>query len=262
MGTSKGYSMPSGGEWTPLKHEATDFVKNPDEAKPEPVVSAYIRAFGGAGAFAARGNRKAAARSRNGDSSGGGGGSGAGSTRAARSTAQAVGAFIGDVARDGFAVALERLGLAELVGRPPDEVVERLLDSLAAPGTTLDAAAARHALDDILGGLLENASSYEDLVAAFEARVTEAGLRQFLGDFYGAYVYELFSRDFYENWAEKVGIARAEDSLKQIEECMRSEAVLQLAGRELLTFDWRGPDAEQLAQTIMEEVLRLFEKLR
>ena len=28
MGTSKGYKMPSGGNWEPLKREATDFVKN------------------------------------------------------------------------------------------------------------------------------------------------------------------------------------------------------------------------------------------
>jgi acetyl-CoA acyltransferase len=36
MGTSKGYSMPTGGDWTPLKQEATKFVKEDGQGSVTP----------------------------------------------------------------------------------------------------------------------------------------------------------------------------------------------------------------------------------
>jgi hypothetical protein len=49
MGTSRGYKMPTGGNWTPLKNDATDFVQGTGNADitPSSLLTDFIRATGG-----------------------------------------------------------------------------------------------------------------------------------------------------------------------------------------------------------------------
>jgi hypothetical protein len=49
MGTSRGYKMPTGGNWKPLKNEATAFVKGTGgpEITPASLVANFIRVKGG-----------------------------------------------------------------------------------------------------------------------------------------------------------------------------------------------------------------------
>ena len=49
MGTSSGYKMPKGGNWTPLKNDATDFVQGTGskEITPANLVTDFIRVTAG-----------------------------------------------------------------------------------------------------------------------------------------------------------------------------------------------------------------------
>src|SRR5262249_39312291 len=108
MGTSKGYGMPTGGEWTPLKREATQFANDGGQGPvlPQTLLRDYLAASGGARALASGtgggggGSAGAGTRGgRGGRSSGGGGRTG----QAARRVARSVGGFLSNVASVGLA---------------------------------------------------------------------------------------------------------------------------------------------------------------
>src|SRR6185503_6598573 len=103
MGTSKGYDMPSGGAWTPLKTDATNFVKYEGRGSVSPgkLLVDYLRANGGARSIASGGGK------------GGGGGGGA-----ARSVGRALGGFLSSVGAVGLDQTLEAAGLSDLIGKP------------------------------------------------------------------------------------------------------------------------------------------------
>src|ERR1700723_591745 len=98
MGTSRGYKMPTGGNWTPLKNEATDFVQGTGskEITPGDLITDFIRAAGGLKGLL-RGNGGSAPHMGGGSPAhgsatrgggGGGGGTGGGGTSAAVGTAR------------------------------------------------------------------------------------------------------------------------------------------------------------------------------
>ena len=99
MGTSKGYKMPSGGDWGPLKREATDFVRNVGvkPVAPQSLLGHYIRVRGSSGGSAS------------GTGGEGGSGSASGGTKGGRArawgagvaTAQRLGGFLSRVGRTG-----------------------------------------------------------------------------------------------------------------------------------------------------------------
>src|SRR5439155_7732313 len=112
MGTSRGYKMPTGGSWTPLKNEATDFVQGAGstEIAPSSLVANFIRATGGlagllrghGGAAPLSGVTKGAgskAKGRGGGGAAGGAGTG---TSAAVGTARNLGGFLSSVADVGL----------------------------------------------------------------------------------------------------------------------------------------------------------------
>src|SRR5579862_5570553 len=158
MGTSKGHKMPTGGDWGPLKREATDFAQNigTKPRPPQPLLRRYLRVVSNAGA-----RSKAGKGGQPGDGAGGGGGGGR--TRnfgAGVATGQAVGGFFSRVGQVGLSEALREIGLSELVGKPAAEVSVALLDKLTGPGSTLDQAAARAALVELNEEVLAGAETF------------------------------------------------------------------------------------------------------
>src|SRR5690242_6296936 len=106
MGTSRGYRLPTGGNWGPLKTDATQFVQAPgaSAATPKSLLRDYVRANGGStGIISGRG-------------SGGRGGRGGGRrSGGAVRTAQALGGFLSSAASGGLGLALTELGLGHLI---------------------------------------------------------------------------------------------------------------------------------------------------
>ena len=120
MGTSKGKGMPAGGAWSPLKREASKFVKSNQAtssgtAAPDNLLRLYFGARGGSGG-------------------GGGGGTGGGFGGAAQQTGQALGGFLSNVQNLGLSEALRDIGLAHLINKSFSEILKALLNLFTSPG--------------------------------------------------------------------------------------------------------------------------------
>lgn len=252
MGTSKGYSMPTGGDWTPLKTDATNFVKNQGQGSVSAgrLLSDYLKANGGARSIARGGTSQGAGPSAGGKGRGGG---------AARKAGRALGGFLSSVNTVGLDEALRDAGLANLIGKPAKEIVSRLLDTLAEPGSTLDDHAARLALAKLNDDLLKGAETYEDVERALSRALDKQGLSQILASFFGHYLNERFCRDFYENWVKRVGSMQAARSLKSIKDYIDSRIKAKLVGRDLTKVKWRTRDGLKLAQEVLQDTLEVFE---
>ncbi len=252
MGTSKSYSMPSGGNWTPLKTSATTFLKaegGTTEALPR-MLRNYIRAMGGAAAIS---SRRGSGRSQ---ASTGGAVSGAAPATAA---AQQLGNFFSGVAESGLESALQESGLGQFVGQSATDILAAMLDLIAGPASTLDESAARDAVVALSEELFETAKTAEDLETAIQGAMDEQGLAGMLQEFFTQYLYAQFCRDFYEVWQKKEGDERAAAALADVKEYMRESvigaSINDISGK----VDWFGPTGEKLCRDIMQDTLAIFE---
>ena len=254
MGTSTGYGMPTGGEWTPLKTDATQFVKNGENGpiSPAKLLRSYLRAHGGASGIA---------RGDGGRAQGGAGrrGGGAAGTTGARKVGRNLGSFLSNVGSIGLDGALRDVGLAHLVGKSAAEVSAGLLDALSGPGSTLDDHAARIALAKVNDELFAGTETYEDVGHALAEVLDQRGLVHILARFFGYYVYERFCRDFYERWRKRVGVAQAERSLKSIKDYIESRLKVELIGQNVMQMNWRGNEGTMLTEQILQDTLEIFE---
>ncbi len=260
--------MPTGGDWTPLKNEATKFAKDEGQGNvsPNKLLNDYLKANGGAKSIANGGgvtttNYKSSGGS-GGSSKGSGGGGGKGGGKgggAARSVGRNLGGFLSSVAAGGLNQALREAGLSDLIDKSAEEVSAGLLDALAGPSSTLDEHAARLALAALNDELLKDAETYEDVAQAFSATLNEQGLMWVLGSFFCHYLYERFCRDFYETWVKKVGSSHAARSLKSIKDYIENSLKAKLTGRDVTRINWKGREGLKLTQQVMQETLEIFE---
>jgi hypothetical protein len=293
MGTSKGYQMPTGGNWTPLKNDATDFVQGTanENVNPENLVKDFVRATGGfkglmrghggnapsvggggSGAGAKKGGGKAAGAGGSGGGSGagakkgggkaaGGGGSGGGSgpkTSAAVGTARNFGGFLSNVNAVGLAQALRDRGLDSVVGKSAAYVADALLDEFAGPASTLDNALARESLAEVRDEILTDAESFEEVEERLNAAIDEFGIFGILVSFFGHYIFKMFCRNFYEEWVKKVGDAKAGSGLGQIKEYITSSLRTKLAGKKVTTVDWKQSEGKQFVESVLRETVEVF----
>ena len=260
MGTSKGYGMPTGGDWTPLKNEANKFIKgdgekdeqnNPVPVSPARLIGRYIRALGGADDISFNGESST--------SGGRSGGSGGRVGRAASSTGTRLGGFLSGVGVRGLAETLREIGLAHLIGKSAKEVSTGLLDAFTAPGSTLDQYAVREALSQLYDEMLDGTETFEDVEAALTKTISDQGISKILADFFCKYLFALFCRDFYEGWLKKVGAAQAGNSLKDIKDFFSSELEVKFVGQDTSNVDWSGQPGLSITRQIMKKTLEIFE---
>jgi hypothetical protein len=273
MGTSKGYNMPSGGDWTPLKREATRFVKqgegggngdpqnpSPRPVAPEVLLRDYVHALGGAKRLSQGTGGGSGGTAPNRGKGGGVGGGGGGRTgRAARNTGRSLGGFLSSVRSVGLTEALREVGLSHLIGKSAADVSMGLLDTLAAPASTLDEHAARLALGKINDDILGDAQTYSDVETALTHVLDDQGLTRILANFFGEYVYQLFCRDFYEGWMKKVGASAAARGLENVKDCIASALKSKLVNRDVTKIDWRSREGLRIIQSVMRDTLEIFE---
>jgi hypothetical protein len=264
MGTSRGYRMPTGGNWTPLKNDATDFVQGSGSAEitPSNLITNFIRATGGlAGLLRGHGGAVplSGIRSAGSKKPGGGGAGGAGTgTSAAVGTARNLGGFLSSVADIGLEKTLRERGLEGSVGKSASDVTDTLVDEFAGPASTLDNALARESLAEIRDEILSDAETFEDVEKQLNAAIDELGIFGILASFFGHYIFKMFCRNFYEEWVKKVGETKATSSLKEIEEYIRSSVRAKLTGRNVTTADWKKDEGKQVTETVLTETLEVF----
>lgn len=261
MGTSKGYTMPTGGEWRPLKNEANKFIKdkggkdrnnNPLTVTPERLLGRYITALGGA-------RNLASGKDGSGESVGSAKGGRTGRATAAAHAGSMLGGFLSGVQASGLTGTLNEIGLSDLIGKTAPDVINGLLDAFVGPASTLDEEAARTALRELYEEILENAETYEEVDAALTKTISEEGVTNKLADFFTRYTYRLFCRDFYEDWQKKIGIEKAKQKLKEVKEYMFSALRSKISGEKTTKRDWAGRDGLRLSQKIMQNTLFIFE---
>lgn len=272
MGTSRGYKMPTGGNWTPLKNDATDFVQGTGgpEITPGNLVTDFIRVSGGfkglrkgsggsapigSGGAGSGGSGRPGSSGRSGNSGRGGSGE---SSSAAVGTARNLGGFLSRVGEVGFEEALRERGLEKVIGKSAAEISEALLDEFAGPASTLDNALAREALADIRDEILEDAETFEDVEQRLNVAIDELGVFGILANFFGHYVFKMFCRNFYEDWLKKVGDSKAVSGLRQIKDYITSSLRTKLANRKIGAVDWKKSEGLRLTEEVLRETVEVF----
>jgi hypothetical protein len=267
MGTSRGYKMPTGGNWKPLKNDATDFVQGTgsSDITPSSLVTNFIRAVGGlaglmrghGGTVPVSGGAKGTGSKATAGGAGGRTGTAAG-TSAAVGTARNLGGFLSSVADVGLEKTLRERGLESSVGKSASDVTDTLLDEFAGPASTLDNALARESLAEIRDEILSEAETFEDVEKQLNAAIDELGTFGILASFFGHYIFKMFCRNFYEEWVKKVGETKATSSLKEIEEYIRSSVRAKLIGRNVTAADWKKDEGKQVTESVLTETLEIF----
>lgn len=256
--------MPAGGNWTPLKNDATDFVQGTGSARitPASLLTDFIRAAGGLKGLLrgnggsvplSSGTARAGATAKGGGTGGGGAG-----TSAAVGTARNLGGFLSSVADVGLEKTLREKGLESIVGKSASDLTDTLLDEFAGPASTLDNALARESLAEIRDEILRDAETFEDVEKQLNAAIDELGIFGILASFFGHYIFKMFCRNFYEEWVKKVGEAKAGTSLKEIEEYIRSSVRAKLTGRSIAAADWKKDEGKQVTENVLKETLEVF----
>ncbi len=211
MGTSTSLKTPSGGEWTPLKGGITSILGGGSNYSPQNVVGQTVLAAGGLAVPALpgmpSGSTRGAARGRGSSSGGGGGGAGArggsGGGRTTRSARAGGGSAVartivglaafGDAARTGgVAVGIEALGLADLSGMTPAEVVSRIAEHLADETSGLQHELLVNALRDALldAASIQGDAGFQQLDEALQSFLQREGVSGLVTAFLTNYVFD------------------------------------------------------------------------
>jgi len=242
MGTSAPYDAPP--NWGEVKSEVTRLARdgNIPAARLRRLVQKVVHANGGRTEMA-RGGRQGAS-------------GGAGSAAPARAVAGRLANFISDVRQFGLAEAAKRAGLGDLSGKPVSEILNALLDRLGGESSTIDDADARQALSDIQEELLADAQTVEEVEAILSN--PELNIESLLERFFGLYIFEQFSRVFYERLVQRVGAQQALSFLGQIKEFIQSSLAGRSMERALSKIDWGGTEGANIVSEICAQTLEVF----
>lgn len=252
MGTSKGYSAPTGGEWTKLKRDVSRFSRDVElgtAGQPGPRIGDFlgqlVSALGGAASIA---HAATAA----------GSSSGAIGAAAAR-TGVGLGSFASNISDAGLDEALHRIELDDLADRPADEVVDAIVERLSDVPAGIDDAAAREALILLLAELRGEAATLEELESAYKQAAQAYGVRGLMVRYFGYYLYVLFCERFIERLnrdPEKAQSAAAVTT--QVREYILTAVESRLQGADVANVDWTGPDGLRMSEEILGETLEVF----
>lgn len=239
MGTSTNYSAPA--SWGPLKREVTTAARAgaTSPAKARSIVGHFIQVNGGAARI-----------------SGGGGSGGTIGGSAGRAVAQRLGGFISSVGEVGLTEALRREGLADLVGRPVQEILAALLDRLGGPASTIDDVDARTALARLQEELLQNVQTPDGIERILQEQALNIDVM--LRDYFGLYLFEQFCRVFFERLVQRRGESKALAFLDDIKEFIKATLVNRVSGRAIRKISWAGQEGADLCADIMKTTLAVF----
>ena len=181
---------------------------------------------------------------------------GAGSAAPARAVAGRIANFIADVQQFGFTEATKRAGLGDLSGKPVSEVLNALLDRLGGESSSIDDADARQSLSDLQEELLSEAQTVEEIEAILSSG--DLNVEGLLERFFGHYIFEQFSRVFYERLVQRVGAQQAVSFLGQIKQFIQSSLAGRALERDLSMVDWGGTEGANIVSEICSQTLEVF----
>jgi hypothetical protein len=228
MGTSSSYSSPTTPKWSRAKSATSRFASGGGASGGRNValpISRFVEALGGAAA-ATRG------------------------ATVGRAVADRFVNFAQIASQRGFDAALRDIGLQDAIGLPADEVLQRIVDSLAAASNTLDETAAREALVDIIRELLRGADDLEAALTGFN----EAAVLELLCRFISAYIFRRFMKalgDRLRAHTESVHDARRRQN--EIKRFISASVTIAFEHFDISSANWRSHSA-QLIDRLMQDV--------
>jgi hypothetical protein len=247
MGTSKGKSTPSGGQWTPVKRKITQNLTGNSKATPGRIVGGTIRALGGLGLPSS-------------SSTGGGGGGGGGGGRSIGGVTSRLGGFGGAFQHGGLDEALGSLGLGDLKGKPASEVIAKIAEHLAESSDPLQREILCDALKDTLieVAALEEGEAYIDLEAALQAFFDQNGVEGLVQSFLTNYVFDrvwnaVENHAEYKaqgNGAEALGVAVEQACRSHVESLIKETK----AAARFDKIDWFGQSGIKLGNELVAEL--------
>ena len=235
MGTSTGYSLPTGGNWGKLKGKVTKFAKS-------------ASAGGGAGGVLAS-HREAFGFGRAGGGGARGGGAGAAATRSAVRAASRLGALLADVERMGHDEALKKHGLADLRGKSVEQIVDALTEYLVEGHGALEDAIMQNAA----ARFWEEVFADDAAIEAIDDFATADGLEECLKRFFECFILEHFLAAHYESLLQTCGSPTSADlRLKTIRDWINTHLKAATHGRNLAEVDWNASEGQTLVREILD----------
>nr|WP_281720967.1 hypothetical protein [Nitrosomonas nitrosa] len=232
MGTSAGYSLPTGGNWSKVKREVTTWVSSgaTDRDSVGHVVSGYVGAHGG--------GRQAAQQM----------------SHATRAGSRLAG-FVGSVAQNGLAETLRGLNLGEYIGRSATEVLRGLRSYLLGDGSLIEDDIVQNAYMDFYEEQLDGDESFEGL----ETLLRQTDIGTMLVRFFGHCIYRQFLLQFHERMMRKVDIPTTQRLLGLVKDYIFTKLRLVTHEKDLSAVDWNGGDGEALSGQILQSALEFME---
>ena len=206
----------------------------------------------GGGQGAIRGAARAYVRAR------GGARSAARSARASRAATVALGGFLSDVDRRGFADASQALGIAVL-GKDAESVFAAIVDAIAPDGSRPEEAAGRQGIVEALWQLYDRLSLADDGWAKLEAMNTDA---------VSTALETAIVACIYSRWIHEVGIAlerkapTPRDAVRRerdIKDYVRQSVRLDFKNKDMVAINWQGQEGRSFIESKYIEAYGIFE---
>lgn len=251
MGTSKGYEPPNGGDWNSLKRQMGDLLDN--HIKKEKVVSKFIKALGGSEGFSS------SSKPTNISSDGGRGTAFKSST--ARRTLQSVGAFFSDIHSQGLHQATQSRGI-DLTNKTLDETKEALIEYFITPAIDSDSACASFAIATVIENLFNDISDEDNIEEFLKDVITSDKAKNILCGFYENYIYELFSRIFFEDRTFKTNQNEAVEILDIVKTTINAKIATYQCSNNIASVDFHSQAGSDFVQGILKDILEVLEVVR
>jgi hypothetical protein len=114
-------------------------------------------------------------------------------------------------------------------------------------------------MSDLNKEMLEDADTYEDVVARLGERMRAQSLGNLLLRFFGHYLYHQFLRSFYERLVRKHDENTTDGFLGSIRRFIASSLRYETYEQNLVTIDWRGSEGQSIINNLLQRTLEVFE---
>ena len=232
MGTSAGYSLPTGGNWSKLKRDVTNWASTgaSDSQSVGRVGSSFVEAHHGA--------RQAAQQMSN----------------AAQAGSRFAG-FVSGVAQNGLAETLNRFNLGQYVGRSASDVLRGIRDFLISDNSLLEDDIVQNGFVDFYEEQLLSDNSFEGL----ERTLQQVDISNMLMRFFGFCIYRQFVVEFQERMMKLIDIPTTQRQLALMKDYIFTKLRVRTHEKNLAKVDWNGNEGRALSAEILESAWQFSE---
>lgn len=240
MGTSSSYKPPTKGNWGKIKRDLSRLAKGVSfpEGKVLSVIGKFISEKGGGGSStqSAYGNW----------------------SKAPKEASKRISGFISDIGRFGFAEALNKQGLGNLIGKSAKEVMAGLIDYFGGNRNTRDEINACRAIQSTMEKFMQDADTVEKIEATFKQILNPDTFQEFLLTFLGYFIFQEFCSYYEEFLNSRMSDQNSENFINEVEMTIISAVKNKSLDIEFSKVDWKGEEGDDIVDEIMVKTVRIF----